>query len=492
MATDTQTARCLEDALGYGSRGWQVVPILPRDKRPRINAWQKAASSKEAKITSWWTKWDDSNVGIRLGRGSNLVDIECDGPEAEETYQRLVKDYEPITPTYTAHRGKHRLVRWRDDLPEPTKAVFKIAGLEIRTGNGGKGAQSVFPPSIHPTGAQYRWLVSPDECEPAKLPDEIVARMWNWNGEEWLGDSRQGKSHEEWERITQGVGENERNISTASLVGKMTASLGDVFDNRAVDHLWLMVEAWNRANKPPLPEKELRTTFQSILNRERRQRTDDQYKTEFERMTRPRVEATNTETPPKSKKPESWNLTIVDSKPQTYRLESPLWYGYLDLTTRGVIDPAKIREEAMEQKRIWVPGSFDKLWKGTPTKESLARQLVESADVIDAPPEKHRDRTIAGLLLDQFAKAVRMEDDQQPIAKKINRLADGGVVFKFNIVWEPLRYSADEVKRNELSAVLELVDVAWWQSSKTRGARFKLLTKEAIDELDRLANQGGL
>jgi hypothetical protein len=53
-----------------------------------------------------------------------------------------------------------------DELP--AKAFIKTrGGVEIRLG--GRAAQSVLPPSVHPSGRQYAWLVSPQRCGPALL-----------------------------------------------------------------------------------------------------------------------------------------------------------------------------------------------------------------------------------------------------------------------------------------------------------------------------------
>jgi hypothetical protein len=55
--------------------------------------------------------------------------------------------------------------------------VFKWQGIEFRVGNGDRGAQSVFPPSVHAEGGQYTWLVSPDDAPLVPVPTEIVQKV---------------------------------------------------------------------------------------------------------------------------------------------------------------------------------------------------------------------------------------------------------------------------------------------------------------------------
>ena len=76
-----------------------------------------------------------------------------------------------LTPTWASHRGEHRLFRLVDAIP-PCGWV-KHDTLEVRLG--GKPAQSVLPPSHHPDGGFYRWLISPQECEPAPI---TLAQLW--------------------------------------------------------------------------------------------------------------------------------------------------------------------------------------------------------------------------------------------------------------------------------------------------------------------------
>ena len=145
MVVESQTNHVLDAALDYATRGWLVVPVI--GKKPWIKAWQQDASTDPITIAGWWAQRPESGVGIQLGPRSGIIDIECDTPEAEAELSKLIGHRSLVMPTYAGRRGKHRLFKWSDKLPSD-KAVEKPLGIEFRLGNGDKGAQSVFPPSI--------------------------------------------------------------------------------------------------------------------------------------------------------------------------------------------------------------------------------------------------------------------------------------------------------------------------------------------------------
>lgn len=151
-AIDSDMAALLE-------HGAACVRVAKHDKRPLGNAWNTLATTSAEAIDGWLHQ--GYNVGILLGH-SNLIDVEYDDDDGRQLLASLgLLDIE--TPTWASGRGQHRLFRLAGDLP--LCGWRKIGGAEIRFG--GKPAQSVLPPSTHPSGRPYTWLVSPQQCGPA-------------------------------------------------------------------------------------------------------------------------------------------------------------------------------------------------------------------------------------------------------------------------------------------------------------------------------------
>jgi hypothetical protein len=139
--------------------GAHCVQVARGNKMPLGFAWQDRGTTSLPVIDGWLT--DGYNVGLLLGHG-NLIDVEYDDAAGRQLLQdRGLLDIE--TPTWSSGRGEHRLFRLAGELPQI--GWRKIGGAEFRIG--GKPAQSVLPPSIHPNGTSYAWTISPLQCEPA-------------------------------------------------------------------------------------------------------------------------------------------------------------------------------------------------------------------------------------------------------------------------------------------------------------------------------------
>jgi hypothetical protein len=46
--------------------------------------------------------------------------------------------------------------------------------IDVLIGGGGRGQLSVFPPSLHHTGAVRAWTITPEQAEPADIPDALL------------------------------------------------------------------------------------------------------------------------------------------------------------------------------------------------------------------------------------------------------------------------------------------------------------------------------
>ena len=110
------------------------------------------------------------------------------------------------------------------------------------------------PPSIHPSGEPYKWDISLDSMPLAALPESILA----------VTPSDKTPVGE----LLKGVPEGERNNALARLTGKLLQ------EGWSLEEVLQFALTWNQLNKPPLPEKEVQKTVQSIHERHTNNHTD--------------------------------------------------------------------------------------------------------------------------------------------------------------------------------------------------------------------------
>jgi hypothetical protein len=147
--------------------GGRFVRLARREKRPLGAAWQTRSTDNPADVAGWLRS--GSNVGLLLGPASGLVDVEYDEPDGLDQLAAYgITDL--ATPTWRSARGEHRLFRWEPWMPPV--AVVKLDAIEIRIG--GRAAQSVLPPSRHPDGTTYEWIVPPT-VPVAPFPSQLLA-----------------------------------------------------------------------------------------------------------------------------------------------------------------------------------------------------------------------------------------------------------------------------------------------------------------------------
>lgn len=155
----------------------QSAPYIvchPGQKRPRGKAWATRGKSAE-QIARYLAKNPSYNVGILLGPATDIIDVECDSPEATENLRKLIgDDLLSRTPAWSSTRGHHYLFRYDGRMAsKPNKIMFR--GIEFRIGCG-KATQSICPPSIV-DGVKREWIRSLDDFEPQSLPEEVIEAL---------------------------------------------------------------------------------------------------------------------------------------------------------------------------------------------------------------------------------------------------------------------------------------------------------------------------
>jgi hypothetical protein len=162
------THRIIEAALEYVGRGWAVVPVKPRSKKPRPNEWTKFRIDHQ-EISKHFREAD--NIGLLLGEPSGgLVDVDLDCPEV----LKLADAFLPATPLVHGRKGKPASHRWYrvSRPPEKTQKFCDLDGaslVELRS----TGGQTVVPPSIHESGELITWEGT---GEPAEVDSQTLAQ----------------------------------------------------------------------------------------------------------------------------------------------------------------------------------------------------------------------------------------------------------------------------------------------------------------------------
>jgi KaiC/GvpD/RAD55 family RecA-like ATPase len=253
----------LEQALQYAQRGWSVIPLHPRGKKPMLSTWRdyQQKPADEALIRSWWTACPEANIALLTGRVSGLVVVDFDGYDGNPVPFLQSMGQDASTPIVVTGKGFHVYYRHPGGEVQNGARIARIDGVAIDIR--GDGGYVVAPPSIHESGRQYEWLRL-QEPELLLLPETFRRGAVPQAASQPKSANELVRATSEIDRILQGVGSGERNAAAAKVAGyylRVCASN----ETAALT----AVRVWNRLNQPPLDDRELETTFESIARRHR-------------------------------------------------------------------------------------------------------------------------------------------------------------------------------------------------------------------------------
>lgn len=184
----------LQQAASFTALNLFPVPIEPGGKRPAIDwkplqgralidrDWDEADNY----LARWWGGPRPYNLGVLTGakvwideeHTRYLVVVDADDLEAarlvEETWLGGPTEIGPPTPTVETAKGRHYWFT-TDHGGATSRVRVEGLGVDVR----GIGGLVVTPPSVHPSGHRYRWIVSPADCwPPAPLGTALEDLLW--------------------------------------------------------------------------------------------------------------------------------------------------------------------------------------------------------------------------------------------------------------------------------------------------------------------------
>jgi hypothetical protein len=158
--------KLVEWALRYAERGFPVFPLAERSKIPLKNTQGlKDATTDPAVVRAAWAKNPNLNIGLAVPGDYVVVDV-----DDEQALQVLSAQDVTLPATVRAKtaRGYHFWYRCAPSEFRPKVGIFE--GVDIRA----MGGYVVAPPSIHPSGVRYSWLVPPKAGSFAPRPDWLA------------------------------------------------------------------------------------------------------------------------------------------------------------------------------------------------------------------------------------------------------------------------------------------------------------------------------
>lgn len=171
----TSTAQPDHALISIFDAGYHLCCVDLGRKGPRGKGWPDTRYTRDQfarLITS------GKHAGIIL-YASGIVDIDFDGPNAEDAFAQLFAGEEvPVAPGWQSTRGRHLLFQrpaGMDDIPSGKFYFDDAENLEIRVGRPDAAQQTILP---HPDNGRT-WIGEPLSAEfpPAELPPIVVERL---------------------------------------------------------------------------------------------------------------------------------------------------------------------------------------------------------------------------------------------------------------------------------------------------------------------------
>ncbi|NLF73686.1 MAG: bifunctional DNA primase/polymerase [Candidatus Anammoximicrobium sp.] len=143
----------LENALDYASRGWCIVRAAANKKKP-LGKWTQFQTERptEEMLQKWFGNGKQRNLGVILGQVSG--GLACRDFDTIESYKRWAAAHGDLAarlPTVKTRRGYHVYFITKE-----------LRYIELSDGEFRADSKhfNMLPPSLHPEGHVYRWVIT--------------------------------------------------------------------------------------------------------------------------------------------------------------------------------------------------------------------------------------------------------------------------------------------------------------------------------------------
>jgi hypothetical protein len=147
--------------------GFTLMPCNAKTKRPVLPEWQKSNGTDGRMVEEWCGKYKNICMGIVCGAPSNIIILDIDSSEARDKLFKLGEI--PMTPCVKTKDGWHYYFALPEGNASRTRQDI-IKNVDMR----GVGGYAIAPGTVLEDGAQYEWLISPDDCGYTTVPDWLV------------------------------------------------------------------------------------------------------------------------------------------------------------------------------------------------------------------------------------------------------------------------------------------------------------------------------
>lgn len=268
-------------ALKYASLGWHVFPVKP-DKKPYIEGWPDKASKDAIQINAWWSKWPDASIGVACGPKSGIWVLDVDLPDGPCSLMALV-DSQPFPATMkqqTGGGGEQYIWRWNKDKPVRNSTNNPSKNIDVR----GEGGYVILPPSNHPSGNKYAWVL---KAHVTDAPDWLLDLVYVEEKPQPTATSSANNTRYGEAALRNGLDRlSKADKGTRNhTLNNVALGLGHLIAGEELDRTYVESSLHDMALKIGLEEKESQKTIESGINKgmkDPKKVTDDDKKYYFD------------------------------------------------------------------------------------------------------------------------------------------------------------------------------------------------------------------